>query len=59
MDATHVQKAQLGKESMKREFLRGLGLEKETVDKIMAVNGADLEREKAKAALGWQISASA
>lgn len=35
---------------MKREFLRGLGLEKETVDKIMAVNGADLEREKAKAA---------
>lgn len=33
---------------MKREFLEGLGLEKETVDKIMAENGADLEREKAK-----------
>lgn len=33
---------------MKREFLEGLGLEKETIDKIMAENGADLEREKAK-----------
>lgn len=33
---------------MKREFLEGLGLEKEAVDKIMAENGADLEREKAK-----------
>lgn len=33
---------------MKREFLEGLGLEKETVDKIMTENGADLEREKAK-----------
>lgn len=33
---------------MKREFLEGLGLEKETVDKIMAENGSDLEREKAK-----------
>lgn len=33
---------------MKREFLEGLGLEKETVDKIMAENGADLEREKSK-----------
>lgn len=33
---------------MKRDFLEGLGLEKETVDKIMAENGADLEREKAK-----------
>lgn len=33
---------------MKREFLEGLGLDKETVDKIMAENGADLEREKAK-----------
>lgn len=34
---------------MKREFLESLGLEKEAVDKIMAENGADLEREKAKA----------
>lgn len=33
---------------MKREFLEGLGLDKETVDKVMAENGADLEREKAK-----------
>lgn len=33
---------------MKRDFLEGLGLEKETVDKIMAENGSDLEREKAK-----------
>lgn len=33
---------------MKRDFLEGLGLEKEAVDKIMAENGADLEREKAK-----------
>lgn len=33
---------------MKRDFLEGLGLEKETVDKIMAENGADLEQEKAK-----------
>lgn len=33
---------------MKREFLEGLGLEKEVVDKIMAENGADLEREKSK-----------
>jgi len=36
---------------MKREFLEGLGLEKETVDKIMAENGSDLEREKNKATL--------
>ena len=33
---------------MKRDFLEGLGLDKETVDKIMVENGADLEREKAK-----------
>jgi len=33
---------------MKREFLEGLGLDKDTVDKIMAENDADLEREKAK-----------
>lgn len=33
---------------MKREFLEGLNLDKETVDKIMAENGSDLEREKAK-----------
>lgn len=33
---------------MKREFLESLGLDKETVDKIMAENGSDLEREKAE-----------
>lgn len=33
---------------MKREFLEGLGLEKEAIDKIMAEHGADLEKEKAK-----------
>ena len=36
------------RDGMKRDFLEALGLEKETVDKIMAENGADLEREKAK-----------
>ena len=33
---------------MKRKFLEDLGLEKETIDKIMAENGADIEAEKAK-----------
>lgn len=33
---------------MKREFLEAMGLEKENVDKIMAENGADLEKEKVK-----------
>lgn len=33
---------------MKREFLEGLGLGKEAVDRIMDENGADLEWEKAK-----------
>lgn len=32
---------------MKREFLKGLGLEDNVIDKIMAENGADIEREKA------------
>lgn len=35
---------------MKREFLEGLGLENEAIEKIMAENGADIEREKAKTA---------
>lgn len=34
---------------MKREFLEGLGLEKETIDKIMDENGKDINREKQKA----------
>lgn len=33
---------------MKREFLEGLGIEKDTVDKIMAENGADIEKTKSK-----------
>lgn len=33
---------------MKREFLEGLKLEKDTIDAIMAENGKDIEREKAK-----------
>lgn len=32
---------------MKREFLKGLGLEDNVIDKIMSENGADIEREKA------------
>ena len=32
---------------MKRKFLEDLGLEKETVDKIMAENGADVNAAKA------------
>ena len=34
---------------MKREFLEGLGLEKEVIDKIMEGNGKDINAEKAKA----------
>lgn len=33
---------------MKREFLEGLKLEKDTIDAIMAENGKDIEREKTK-----------
>lgn len=33
---------------MKREFLEGLNLDKETVDKIMSENGKDIEKEKSK-----------
>ena len=31
---------------MRREFLKGLGLDDSVIDKIMAENGADIEREK-------------
>ncbi|MBR3667380.1 MAG: phage scaffolding protein [Ruminococcus sp.] len=34
---------------MKRDFLEGLGLEKDTIDKIMTENGNDINREKQKA----------
>ena len=34
---------------MKREFLEGLGLEKDAIDQIMAENGKDITREKNKA----------
>ena len=33
---------------MKREFLEGLNLEKETIDQIMDENGKDIEAEKSK-----------
>ena len=36
--------------NMKRKFLEDLGLEKETIDKIMAENGNDINAEKAKVA---------
>ncbi|MBS4872265.1 MAG: phage scaffolding protein [Peptoniphilus sp. oral taxon 375] len=34
---------------MKREFLENLGLDKETIDKVMDENGKDIQREKATA----------
>lgn len=34
---------------MKRDFLEGLGLEKDVIDQIMAENGKDITREKTKA----------
>lgn len=34
---------------MKREFLEGLGLEKEVIDKIMTENGTDIEKHKQEA----------
>jgi len=34
---------------MKREFLEGLGLEKEAIDKIMTENGTDIEKHKQEA----------
>ena len=33
---------------MKRDFLEGLGLEKEVIDQVMAENGKDIEAEKTK-----------
>lgn len=38
-----------GNEKMERAFLKGLGLEKEVIDQIMAENGKDIELEKGKA----------
>lgn len=35
---------------MKTEFLKGLGIEDDAIAKIMAENGKDIEKEKAKAA---------
>lgn len=34
---------------MKRDFLEGLGLEKDVIDQIMTENGKDINREKEKA----------
>lgn len=39
-----------GAENMKTEFLKGLGLEQDVVDKIMAENEKDIAAEKAKTA---------
>ena len=33
---------------MKTEFLKGLGLEQDAIDKIMAENGKDIAAEQAK-----------
>jgi len=33
---------------MKTEFLKGLGIEEDVIAKIMAENGKDIEKEKAK-----------
>ena len=33
---------------MKTDFLKGLGLEQDAIDKIMAENGKDIAAEKAK-----------
>ena len=33
---------------MKTDFLKGLGLEQDVIDKIMAENGKDIAAEKAK-----------
>ena len=37
-----------GEYNMKTEFLKGLGLEQDVIDKIMAENGKDIAAEKAK-----------
>jgi len=37
-----------GRKAMKRKDLETLGLDKESIDKIMSWNGADIEAEKAK-----------
>ena len=50
MEATHVKKRSERKESMNREFLKGIeGLTDEAIDRIMAENGKDIEKEKGKA----------
>ena len=50
MKATHVKQRNFKEEKMKREYLEKLGLDKETIDKIMAENGKDIETEKSKIA---------
>ena len=47
MYVTQPRKKRNGKDvKMKRKFLEDLGIEKEAVEKIMAENGADIERAK-------------
>jgi uncharacterized protein YnzC (UPF0291/DUF896 family) len=53
VEATHVKKHSEERDYMKRDFLKGLGIEgKEVIDKIMDESGKDIEREKAKAMQG-------
>ena len=42
--------------AMNRDFLEGLKLDAATIDKIMAENGKDIEREKAKTAAAEQAA---
>ena len=44
---------------MKREFLEGLGLEKDVIDKIMSENGKDIESGKSKLAEEQQLRQAA
>ena len=47
MYVTQPRKKRNGKDvKMKRKFLKDLGIEKEAIEKIMAENGADIERAK-------------
>ena len=47
MYVTQPRKKRNGKDvKMKRKFLEDLGIEKEAIEKIMAENGADIERAK-------------
>jgi phage minor structural protein GP20 len=44
----HSRKKMRKEKKMKRDFLEGLNLDADVIDKIMAENGKDVQREKAK-----------